>query len=160
MRRLIMASCALSLMFLSAPAYACTPCPQLSDEDSFRQADAVVVGVVTDLDTLFTSTATLGVEEAVKGELPKTLTLPEHYEPPCGAHLSEGHRYRLFLVRDDDVWAKIPCAANTRLSEEPVLPWWRIHNEAVTAVGSLAAVAVLLTGIIWVRRRRDHPAEA
>lgn len=159
---MIVALAALCAALLATPAGACQPCPVTTEEDSLRQAELVVVGIVTDLDTLFSDAATVRVEQALKGDAAGTLTLREYPDNPCTAHLLEGHRYRLYLVKadDDGLWVKIHCARNARLSAEPVLPWWRVHNEGLTLAGLVTAAVLLAVAIIWVRRRRDRRPSA
>jgi hypothetical protein len=131
-----------------APAAACSPCPYLSAQERERRTEAVVEGVVTDVDRPWSGdrwVATFRVDRVLKGYPETELRLDT--QPPdtfCGGPvLVEGYRYRLYLTRVGGRMVPAFCGGSTGLSDGPVLPWWRLHDEWLLA----AAGAVLSNGI-------------
>ncbi|WP_155371364.1 hypothetical protein [Catellatospora vulcania] len=155
MRRLLLVVFGvLGVLLLAVPAGACAPCVPLTDAEKLQRADLVVVGVVSDLDSIFSESATVRVAEVVKGQAGKEISLADPRGNPCLSPLNEGHRYRLYLVRSGDGWARMACAAAERQSTEPVLAWWRIHDEWVTTAAVATGAVFLVLAAARIRRRR------
>ncbi|WP_144119330.1 hypothetical protein [Catellatospora sichuanensis] len=153
-RLLIVVLGVLGVVLFAVPVGACTPCIPLTEQEKLQRADLVVVGVVSDRDTIFSELATVQVEETVKGEAVDTVPVGDPGDHPCLSPLTEGHRYRLFLVRSSDAWARLACAAAEPLTDEPVLPWWRIHNEQLAAAAAVLVASGLALAVVRMRRRR------
>jgi hypothetical protein len=153
------AATAIVLFGGGAPAVACSPCPYLSDEEKQQRTEAVVEGVVTDVDRPWTGdrwSAELRVDRVLKGDPGATLRLDT--EPPgtdCGGPLlREGYRYRLYLTRAGGRLVPAYCAGSVELSGGPVLPWWRIHDESLFALAGFLLSNVLAAAVLRSRRRR------
>ncbi|MEV4415458.1 hypothetical protein [Catellatospora sp. NPDC049609] len=144
----------LGLLLLAAPVGACTPCRDLSDAEKLQRADLVLVGVVSDRDSVFAELATVQVEEVVKGRVAGSIAVRDGVGNPCLSPLREGRRYHLFLVRSGDDWARLACAAAVQLTAEPVLPWWRIYDEWVATAVAVTVATCLVLVFLRLRRAR------
>jgi len=141
------------------PAAACSPCPNLSDAERERRAEAIVEGVVTDLDGpgWFRPgwVATVRVDRVLKGRPATTLRLDTvGPNPICGLALEEGYRYRLYLTRIGGTLVPAFCGGSSGLSDGPVLPWWRIHDEWLAAAGGFLLSNALAYALLRSLRRR------
>lgn len=152
-----MVSAVLGALLLAVPVGACTPCVPLTDAEKLQRADLVLVGVVGDRDSVFSELATVEVEEVVKGEAGETVPVRDPDGHPCLTPLSEGHRYRLFLVRSGDEWGRPACVGADRLTAKPVLAWWQIHDEWVALAAAGAVVTALTFAVLRIRRRHSAP---
>jgi hypothetical protein len=171
----------LSIVVPSSPACACD-CASLSRDEALARADAVFVGVVTDVATpwrwlMWSSadpvTVTFDVDTAYKGVVPAEARVRTARESPsCGYPFEVGQRYLVYVdVQADGTWATTLCDGNQTVDETTALPiggyppvadmtqprrWWPL-GAAALAVGALAVVVFIAR---VRRRRRNAPADS